>query len=102
MDLKTFMTLFPLLSYTPNKHITFASPSNPILAHLYGQFLVSYVIYKLNSQKSRLLVKIRWTFPKGGIGKLLRFFVPRLDLIMMRKQLLNFKKYSELTSLSTK
>jgi hypothetical protein len=99
---QTFMTVFPLLSYAPNKHITFASPSNPILDHLYGQFLVSYVIYKLNSQKSRLLVKIRWSFPKGVMGKILRFFAARLDLIMMRKQLLNFKKYSEQTSMSIK
>ena len=99
---QTFMTVFPLLAYAPNKHITFASPSNPILAHLYGQFLVSYVIYKLNSQKSRLLVKIRWSFPKGVMGELLRFFAPRLDLIMMRKQLLNIKKYSEQTSISIK
>jgi hypothetical protein len=99
---QTFMTVFPLLAYAPNKHITFASPSNPILAHLYGKFLVSYVIYKLNSQKSRLLVKIRWSFPKGVMGKLLRFLAPRLDLIMMRKQLLNIKKYSEQTSISIK
>ncbi len=97
---QTFMTVFPLLAYAPNKHITFASPSNHILTHLYGQFLVSYVIYKLNSRMSRLLVKIRWSFPKGVLGKILRFFAPRLDLIMMRKQLLNFKKYSEHTSRS--
>jgi hypothetical protein len=99
---QTFMTVFPLLTFIPNKHITFASPSNPILAHLYGQFLVSYVIYKLNSQKSRLLVKIRWSYPKGVIGKILSFLAPKLDLIMMRKQLLNFKKFSEQTSVSIK
>jgi hypothetical protein len=96
---QTIMTVFPLLAYAPNKHITFASPSISILAYLYGQFLVSYVIYELNSNKSRLLVKIRWSFPEGIIGRLLRFFVPGLDLIMMRKQLLNFKKYSEQTSM---
>lgn len=94
-----FMYAFKLLDFTKNKHITFTPPPHHILDRLYGQFLVSYFINELNSTRTRLIVKIRWSFPKGIIGSILSFLAPKIDSIMMRKQLSQFKKFSEKTQL---
>jgi len=92
-----FMYAFKLLDFVKNRHITFTPPPHSILDRLYGQFVVSYFIKKVNSARTRVIVKIRWSFPKGIIGSILCFLAPKIDSIMMRKQLSQFKKLSEKT-----
>lgn len=90
-----FMYAFKLLDFKKNEHITFTPLPHHILDRLYGQFVVSYFINKVNSDRTRLLVKIRWSYPKGIIGLILSYLAPKMDLIMMRKQLSQFKEFSE-------
>lgn len=80
------------------KHTTSKSESRLefVLSRLYGNLAVSYLIVPSKIPNScRLLVKIVVQYPSGILGWLTPIFLPWGDKIMMRKQLLNFKKLSE-------
>jgi hypothetical protein len=48
-----------------------------------------------SARRCRLLVKLAVQRPPGVWGKVMRALLPWGDLIMMRKQLLNFKQLAE-------
>jgi hypothetical protein len=57
--------------------------------------VVTYLIVPLEDERCRLLVKMAVRYPRGLRGALMRFALPWGDLVMMRRQLLNFKALVE-------
>jgi hypothetical protein len=47
-----------------------------------------------------LIVKLLVRYPQGILGVLMRLMLPWGDLIMMRRQLINFKELSEMVNAS--
>jgi len=76
--------------------LTIRIKQRSLAARIYGQVAVSYMILPKSDERCRLLVKILIRYPKV-LGLLTRWMLPWGDLIMMRKQLLNFKKLAERT-----
>ncbi len=89
------MTIFELIDFVQNKYLTIRTKKNQVKSTTFGSAVISYVIIQKNNGTCRLLVKLVVNYPKGLYGKFLRFILPLGDLIMMRCQLLNFKKLSE-------
>ena len=92
---QNIMFIFKLIDFERNKHLTIRL--NKIFTKTLGDAVISYSIFSESHGKSRLIVKILVRYPKGIPGMLLRRILPSGDLIMMRRQLLNFKKLSEQT-----
>ena len=89
---KIFMDGFVLTDFERDRHITIKTDSGH---NLIGDIHVSYMIIPLANGWARLLVKVSLRYPAGPIGWAMRALLPWGDFIMMRKQLLNFKEYSE-------
>ncbi len=87
------MFIFNLIDFKRNKHITIrfnkAGPKS------FGDTVISYRIFSKGHAECRLIVKLIARYPKGFPGWLLSRILPLGDLIMMRRQLLNFKKLAE-------
>jgi hypothetical protein len=64
----------------------------------FGDTGVSYLIIPQSDGKCRLIVKLLVRYPQGILGELMRLILPWGDLIMMRRQLINFKELSEMAS----
>lgn len=84
---------FELLDFDRDRQITMRHRTR-----LFGETLLAYVIATQSTEKCRLLVKVLMRYPAGPIGWLERLFLPWGDLIMMRRQLLNFKTLAERTA----
>lgn len=82
----------PLVEFEPNKHLTAGGESKTL-----GKIYVTYLIVPQEHNECRLLVKVLARYPRSITGLLLHAFLPWGDLIMMRRQLLNFKTLSEQT-----
>ena len=82
-----------LVDYERAKHLTILTK-----AGILGDSADTYLIVPQDSGNCRLLVKLLVRYPKGPSGWLLRLLLPWGDLIMMRRQLLNFKKLAEKTA----
>ena len=87
------MTIFDLIDFKPDKHLTFRM--NKRVADIFGDTIISYQILRQKHQFCRLLVKIIVNYPKGLPGVLLKYILPFGDLVMMRRQLINFKALCE-------
>jgi hypothetical protein len=79
-----------LVEFERNQHVTILSISG-----ILGDSADTYLIVPRDSGNCRLLVKLLVRYPKGPSGWLLRLLLPWGDLIMMRRQLLNFKELAE-------
>src|SRR3954447_19692648 len=79
-----FMTIFRLVDFEPGEQITLLT-HGPI-----GSFAVTYAVVPQGEERSRLLVRIAATGPA-----LMRRLAPALDLVMMRRQLINLKGLAE-------
>jgi len=88
------MDLFDIVGFDYSHHLTIRTRKGTRESKIYGDVAVSYVIIPESENRCRLLVKYRIRYPKI-LGILLRFVLPWGDLIMMRRQLHNFKKLSE-------
>jgi hypothetical protein len=86
------MSLAKLVDFERNHHLTARARSR-----LFGDLAVTYLIAPKSPRSCRLLVKLVVTYPPGVLGRLLRALLPWGDLIMMRRQLLNFKQLAEAT-----
>ena len=89
------MFIFDLIDFERNKHLTIRL--NKAATNFFGDTVISYRIISKGHNKCRLLIKILVRYPTGFLGKLMSRILPPGDLIMMRRQLLNFKKLSEQT-----
>ena len=93
------MDFFEIISFEFNKHLTIRTKQGTPESKIYGDVAVSYVIIPENEHRCRLLVRTRIRYPRI-LGILLRFVLPWGDLIMIRRQLYNFKKLSEKATVS--
>lgn len=97
-DLKigqTVMTIFNIIDFKPNIHLTIRINKNILGRQIAADGVVTYLIHPINQTRCRLLVKLLVLYPKGVMGMLSRAILPLGDLIMMRRQLMNFKRLSE-------
>ncbi|MGB9498618.1 MAG: hypothetical protein ACKVE4_02480 [Dissulfuribacterales bacterium] len=97
-DLKigqTVMTIFKLIDFKANSYLTIRIKEKIIGHQIAADAVITYLIHQKNQSECRLLVKLLVQYPKGFFGLLNRLILPLGDLIMMRQQLLNFKRLSE-------
>jgi hypothetical protein len=85
-----FMIMFRLVSYEDLRSITLDSSTL-----IFGRVAGTYRLVPTNDHQSRLVVKLVYRAPRGLLGSVLRLFLPAGDLVMMRKQLLPLKAFSE-------
>lgn len=88
------MGIFNLVDFTQNVHVTMRVRPNTRASRLFGDIAGSYLI-EPNRGSCRLLVKLIVRYPRSLLSRLMRKVLPWGDLIMMRRQLLNFKRLAE-------
>jgi hypothetical protein len=89
------MTIFDLVDFEIDRQVTIRIKPKSIASRVFGDAIASYLIVPSGEQTCRLLVKLVGRYPPGVKGLLMRNFLPLGDLIMMRRQLLNFKQLAE-------
>ena len=89
------MRIFALVDFERDRHLTIRLKPGTRAARSFGDIAVSYVIVAGENNSCRLLVKLSAKFPSETKGRFMRAFLPWGDLIMMRRQLLNFKQLAE-------
>lgn len=94
------MFIFDLIGFEQNKHLTFRM--NKKFPKILGDTIISYQIFPKKTYGCRLLVKILVNYPKGIPRVWLQDILSFGDLIMMRRQLINFKTLSEQTEFQYK
>jgi hypothetical protein len=92
---QTVMTIFEIIDFRKNRHLTIRLRKDIPGSKIFGDVGGSYVIIPKNDDACRLVVKLRVRYPKGMLGLLARLTLPWGDLIMMRRQMINFKELSE-------
>jgi len=94
---QSVMTIFDLVDFEIGRHITIRIKPKSIASKIFGDALASYLIVPSGDNTCRLLVKLVGRYHRGVMGMFMRAFLPSGDLIMMRRQLLNFKQLAEQT-----
>jgi hypothetical protein len=92
---QTVMTIFNLLDFEKDLHLTCRIKPRTPPSCLFGDVVVSYLIVPRSDRECRLLAKLRVSYPRGLMGSLMRAVLPPGDLVMMRRQLLNLKQLAE-------
>jgi hypothetical protein len=86
-----FMRIFDLVAFEPDRHVTLRLRR----PGLFPPLAVSYVVVSSPRNGSRLIVKLVVSLRPGLRDRLAATFLPWLDWIMMRRQLLNLKALAE-------
>jgi hypothetical protein len=89
------MRIFDLVSFEKDQHLTLRMKTPTRAARSFGDIAVSYLIVTDEKGSCRLVVKLVAQYPPGTRGRLLSALLPWGDLVMMRRQLLNFKQLAE-------
>jgi hypothetical protein len=89
------MEIFQLADFARDLHVTLRIKANSRARRLFGDIAGSYLVVAKGARSCRLLVKLAVRHPPGVWGEVMRSLLPWGDLIMMRKQLLNFKQLAE-------
>jgi hypothetical protein len=89
------MEIFQLADFAPDQHLTLRIKSHSRARRLFGDIAGSYLVVARGARSCRLLVKLVVQHPPGVWGEAVRSLLPWGDLIMMRRQLLNFKELAE-------
>jgi hypothetical protein len=92
------MGSFDLVDFEPPRHLTLRLRPDASEARFVESLAVSYVIQGRGRDACRLLVKIVVCHRPGVVGRLVRGVAPWLDLVMMRRQLLNLRDLAEGTA----
>jgi hypothetical protein len=87
--------IFRLAAFDPGVAFTCETPAGSSGEKLFGHVHMTYWAREVGEQRTRLLVKIRLRPAPGLYGAFLRAFLPWGDLVMMRRQLLNFRRLAE-------
>ncbi len=90
---QSFMRIFALVDFERDRHITLCMCK----PRMYLSCAVSYVVVPAGTTESRLVVKLVARFGYRYGDRLIRWILPVLDWIMMRRQLLTLKELSEQT-----
>jgi len=86
------MMIFEIEDFEPGHSVTIRLKRK---LRFVADAVISYMIVPSESGDCRLLVKILMDYPRWMAGFFMRIFFPWGDLIMMRRQLMNFKKLAE-------
>lgn len=87
--------IFELTSFRRNEHLTIQVRHHPV----FGDVAISYTVTPGDlDATSRLVVKVVTVPARGMVGAVMRPLLPAGDLVMMRRQLLNFKTLAESTA----
>lgn len=89
------MSIFKLVGFEQGRHLTIRVKPRSSASKTLADLGVSYFIVPTAGNSCRLLVKLVAKYPRGIKGRLMRALLPWGDLIMMRRQLLNFKQLAE-------
>lgn len=92
---QTMMFLFEVIEFERNRHITVRQKPKTLGALVFSEVVVSYLIVPQAENTCRLLVKVGVRHPPAPVGWLTRALLPWGDLLMMRRQLLNFRQLAE-------
>lgn len=92
---QSMMRIFDLVDFARPEHLTLRLKPNSPSRKSFGDLTVTYLIDPTTPAVSRLVVKLVVRYPRGVRGNLMRLVLPWGDLIMMRRQLLNFKRLAE-------
>jgi hypothetical protein len=95
---QSIMTIFELVEFETNRQMTIRNKKKAGGSKIFGDVWVSYLIREQATSMCRLLAKVIVRYPAGPIGWMGRTLLPWGDLIMMRRQLLNFKILAECTT----
>jgi hypothetical protein len=95
---QSMMRIFTLVDFARDRHVTLRIKHGGGAFHFFGDLGVTYLIVPLEVDRCRLLVKMVVRYPRGLRGALMRSCLPWGDLVMMRRQLLNFKALAEAVS----
>jgi hypothetical protein len=76
------MSMFRIAGVEPGESITVHAPES-----LFGEVGGTYRVVPVGEDRSRIVVKLGVTYPRGLHGELMRDLLPLGDLVMMRKQL---------------
>ena len=85
-----FATIFRLVHFEDGRSITILSDTA-----LFGRVAGTYRVDPVDDSHSRLVAKLAFAAKCGLHDRVLSLFLPAGDLVMMRKQLLNFKALAE-------
>jgi len=88
------MTIFRIASFVWGRSLTLELSSR-LGARLMGSLYGAYDVRAGGALGTRLVAKVLVRFPGGRYGRVVRWAMPTLDLIMFRKQLLTLKRYAE-------
>lgn len=87
-------TIFRLVDFEPGESLTILHRGR-----VFGQVACTYRAQRVDEERSRIVVKLAWSPPRGGlVARLERALLPAGDLVMMRRQLLNLKELAEQTA----
>jgi hypothetical protein len=89
------MRIFTLAGFEQGRHLTIRLKPRSSASRTFGDIGVSYLIVPNTGNSCRLLVKLIARYSRGIKGKVMRALLPWGDLVMMRRQLLNFKQLAE-------
>ncbi len=89
------MEIFELVDFDRDRQITIRVTPQTKASRIFGDIAASYLIVPSGVESCRLLVKLVGRYPSGATGTVMRALLPWGDLIMMRRQLLNFKQLAE-------
>jgi hypothetical protein len=84
------VAMFTIADIEPGRSLTLFTPKS-----IFGKVAITYQVVERGADRSRIVVKLDVFYPWRVIGPIMRRVPPIGDLIMMRKQLLNLKKYAE-------
>jgi len=88
-----FATIFRLVDFEPDRHITIV---NDRATNVFGETAISYVVVPEGTHRCRLVVKLLLRYPGPSLLRpAIRSVLPLGDLVMMRRQLLNWKGLTE-------
>ena len=86
------MTFFEIVEFERDRHLTLRTRG---MGSWLGALAASYVVVPRGARSCRLVVKLVVRYPAGPLGWAERWILPPGDLVMMRKQILTFKRLAE-------
>ena len=94
---QAMMEIFTLVGFERDRQVTIRMKKRSRASRTFGDIAVTYLIVPNAPDSCRLLVKLIAKYPGSLRGRLMSALLPWGDLIMMRRQLLNFKRLAEQT-----